>query len=52
MPKFVSADGKDFMSKILNTNPDDRYTITQIKNHPWFKLSKDPEKEPGLYPTI
>lgn len=27
MPKFVSADGKDFISKILNTNPDERFTI-------------------------
>lgn len=56
LPKFVSADGKDFIARILNTNPDERYTITQIRNHPWFKLGKslagDVEREPGLYPTI
>ncbi len=27
IPKFVSNDGRDFISKILNTDPDDRYTI-------------------------
>ena len=52
MPKFVSPEGKDFIGKILNTNPDERFTINQIKNHSWYKLAKDFEREPGLYPTI
>lgn len=52
MPKFVSNDGKDIIGKILNTNPDERVTIAQIRSHPWFKLSKDSDREPGLYPSI
>ena len=26
------------ISKILQTNPDKRITISEIKNHPWFNL--------------
>lgn len=36
IPKYVSNTVKDLMVKILNTNPDERYTITDIMNHPWF----------------
>lgn len=36
-PKFMSEEGKDLISKILRTNPDERYTIDQVKNHKWFK---------------
>lgn len=27
IPKFVSADCSDFLKKILNTNPEERYSI-------------------------
>lgn len=37
IPKFVSNDGKDLITKILNTDPDDRFTISDIRQHPWFK---------------
>jgi 5'-AMP-activated protein kinase, catalytic alpha subunit len=30
IPKFVSTEGADFISKILNTNPDTRYGLTDI----------------------
>lgn len=36
IPKYVSNTVKDLMVKILNTDPDERYTITDIMNHPWF----------------
>lgn len=36
MPKFVSNEGRDLIRKILNTNPDTRYTSQQIKQHPWY----------------
>ena len=36
-PKYMSEDAKDLISKILKTNPEERYTINQIKNHKWFK---------------
>jgi 5'-AMP-activated protein kinase catalytic alpha subunit len=37
IPKFVKSECKDLMKKILNTEPDDRYTTAQIKSHPWYQ---------------
>ena len=36
VPKFVSEEAKDLISCILNTDPQKRYTIEQIREHPWF----------------
>lgn len=36
IPKYVSNSVKDLMIRILNTDPDERYTITDIMKHPWF----------------
>ena len=38
IPDFLSENAKDFLVKILNVNPKKRYTISQIKKHPWFNL--------------
>lgn len=40
IPKFVSPEGKDLITKILNTDPNERYTIDDIKRHPWFNLCR------------
>jgi len=37
-PEWVSNDAKDLFHCILNTDPDKRYTIDQIRAHPWFKI--------------
>lgn len=37
VPKFLSTDCVDFLSKILNTNPETRYGIEEIRAHPWFR---------------
>lgn len=36
IPKYVSGSVRDLMINILNTNPDERYTIDDIMEHPWF----------------
>ena len=36
IPNFVSLDGRDLIKKILNTNPKERYTISDIRKHPWY----------------
>ena len=46
IPKFVSNEGRDLIQKILNTDPDERFTITDIRAHPWFKQVQRAEKEP------
>ena len=37
-PKFLSNEAKNFLHCVLNTNPKKRYTIGQMKTHPWFNL--------------
>jgi len=37
-PNYVSDDAKDIFDKILNTDPEKRLTIDEIRQHPWFKL--------------
>jgi 5'-AMP-activated protein kinase, catalytic alpha subunit len=37
IPKFVSKDAADILKNILNTDADKRFTIEQIRNHPWYK---------------
>lgn len=37
LPAFLSDNCKDLIGKILNTNPQKRFTIEQIKEHQWYK---------------
>ncbi len=37
-PKFLSASIKDLIRRILNTDPSRRFTLDDIKTHPWFNL--------------
>jgi len=36
MPDFVPADGQDLIEKMLTVNPEDRYTLTEVKAHPFY----------------
>jgi 5'-AMP-activated protein kinase catalytic alpha subunit len=36
MPKFLSNDAKDLLKNILNTDPDKRFTIAEIRKHQWY----------------
>lgn len=49
IPKFVSSECADFLTKILNTNPETRASIDEIRQHPWFKVNKE-KRIFGLYP--
>ncbi|KRX03507.1 Protein kinase-like domain [Pseudocohnilembus persalinus] len=40
LPEFLSADAKDFLTNILNTDPQTRLNFEQIKNHKWFNCFK------------
>ena len=56
MPKFLSAECKDFITKILNTDPETRFRIQGIRNHGFMKTNLagvDPiPREPGLFPGL
>jgi 5'-AMP-activated protein kinase catalytic alpha subunit len=38
LPKFLSEDAKDLVSKIFITDPEKRISVNEIREHPWFKL--------------
>jgi serine/threonine protein kinase len=38
LPKFLSEDAKDLVSKIFITDPEKRINVNEIREHPWFKL--------------
>ena len=56
MPKFLSPECKDFITKILNTDPDTRFKISEIRSHTFMKKNlpgiEPVAKELGLYPGI
>jgi len=37
LPSFVSKQAGDLIARILETNPENRITIPEIKKHPWFE---------------
>lgn len=45
IPSHVSPEGRKLLECILNIDPERRYTIEQIRNHPWYKLytPKEPQ---------
>ncbi len=38
LPQFVSTEAADILAKVLNTDPDTRYTAQDIRKHRWFKM--------------
>jgi serine/threonine protein kinase len=39
MPKFLSPECKDFITKILNTDPETRFRIQDIRGHAFMKFN-------------
>jgi 5'-AMP-activated protein kinase catalytic alpha subunit len=48
IPKFVSNDGRDFLKKILNVDPEERVDIEAIRHHKWFNLVDFKRKQDGI----
>lgn len=40
IPTFVSQNASDLLHKILNTDPEKRLKISEIRAHPWFQLNQ------------
>ena len=38
VPKWVSSEAQDLLRKVLNTDPEKRYTIEMIRAHPWYTM--------------
>jgi len=45
IPKFVSKEAGDLLKNILNTVPESRYTVEDIRKHKWFNLVPIQEKD-------
>jgi 5'-AMP-activated protein kinase catalytic alpha subunit len=48
IPSFVSKDAADLLKKILNTEPELRYKISDIRAHPWFQIHQPVCMNKGL----
>ena len=48
IPKFVSTECKDLIKNILTTDPIRRYTIEDIRKHPWFNQVKISREAQGI----
>jgi 5'-AMP-activated protein kinase catalytic alpha subunit len=46
-PKFISSEAKDMIKNILNTEPENRLNIEDIRKHEWFCQMKE-EVKPGI----
>ena len=49
LPSFLSPEAKDLVSKILNTDPESRYTISEIRKHPWYNAEKNKKITGGIF---
>ena len=47
IPKFISADGQEFLKGILTTDPKKRISIEEMKVHPWFNIYRREHKIPS-----
>ena len=47
-PEFLSENAKDILKKVMNTNPETRYKINDIRKHPWYSLVKPEENNEGI----
>lgn len=45
LPAFLSEQARDIIKGLLDINPDTRFTIEQIKAHPWFSTYATKPKE-------
>ena len=45
LPSFLSDEAKDLINLILNPDPTQRFTIKDIRNHPWYNQVSPDEKK-------
>jgi 5'-AMP-activated protein kinase, catalytic alpha subunit len=50
LPKFLSGQCKDMIRRILNTDPETRFSVAEIRNHTWSLQVKDRNRDMGLFP--
>ena len=48
IPSHVSDEARDLLHRVLNTDPDQRYTIDEIRRHRWFSMYTKPLPQQGV----
>jgi 5'-AMP-activated protein kinase, catalytic alpha subunit len=48
IPKFVSAECTDLIKRVLDTNPQTRLTLAEIRSHAWFSQMKKSNDFAGI----
>ena len=48
LPEFLSDEAKDMLKRVLNTDPNTRYRIAQIRSHPWFNQVEPSAHDDGI----
>ena len=47
LPSFLSDEAKDLITRILNPDPTKRFTIEDIRDHPWYN-QVEPQEKAGI----
>lgn len=48
IPDFITNDAKDLLKSILNTDPEKRYKIADIRIHNWYNIAKCESQTEGI----
>lgn len=48
LPKWVSKPARDLLGRILETDPNLRATVSEIRDHPWYFQVKDDRSQNDL----
>jgi 5'-AMP-activated protein kinase catalytic alpha subunit len=48
IPEFVSEECRELITQVLNTDPDKRFTLEQIKGHSWYNQIKNAKEYSGI----
>ena len=49
LPKFLSQDSKDLIKNILTTDPERRFSISDIRKHAWYQLNQESFIPEGIF---
>lgn len=49
VPKFISEPVKDMIKSILNTNPEKRFRVADIRKHSWYTSMELPKITGGIF---
>jgi 5'-AMP-activated protein kinase catalytic alpha subunit len=49
IPKFIGTECREMITSILNTKPEERLKMPEVKRHPWFNLVEVQKAVGGIF---